>query len=318
MAIAATQVVLLTAVSLLLFTLLRVWEKRTAFTKPVTAVPFTPLTISNIFIKTAVMVLSWLLILVVMLPVITIIILSFVPSGSWMVDIYPKEFSWQNYLDIVTRTRKLAPFMNSVTMSVIASLIGLAVALPSSFILVKTTLRLRWLLETLTMIPWAIPASAVAINIINTFSQATIFTFNTILVGTTFLLPLAYCVRSLPVMVKITNISFQNLSDAVIEASRSLGATPLQTVRNIAIPILRPGIMAALLVTFIRSIGDYTVSVLLYNASNRPVSIAMVDAIFEYNIGLSMAYGTLLIVLTGSLSILIGRLLQSKALKRSS
>jgi iron(III) transport system permease protein len=58
---------------------------------------------------------------------------------------------------------------------------------------------------------------------------------------------------------------------------------------------------------FVRSIGEYTVSAFLYTASNKPVSIAMVNAIFEYDIGLAMAYGTLLIALTVCLSTVISK-----------
>jgi iron(III) transport system permease protein len=96
-----------------------------------------------------------------------------------------------------------------------------------------------------------------------------------------------------------------------VEASKSLGATTMQTFRRIAVPILFPGILAGFLFIFIRSIGEYNISVFLYNASNKPMSIAMVNGVFEYNLGLAMAYGTILIFLTFSLSLIITRFLSS-------
>jgi iron(III) transport system permease protein len=201
----------------------------------------------------------------------------------------------------------MQPFINSSIMAFAAAVLSLIVALPSSAIIVKERRRVKWLVEFLVMLPWAIPPSAIAINIINAFNRPSIFSLNTVLVGTSILLPLGYIVRSLPIMVKTLNVSLQSLNDMYLEASKSLGATPFQTYRKIATPILLPGIIAGFLLVFIRSIGEYTVSVFLYNASNKPMSIAMVNGVFEYNIGLAMAYGSLLVLLAFLLSLVIAK-----------
>lgn len=307
MDVAATQVVVLTCISLLLFCVFRQYEKRKQFTSSVKGLPINPVKIKSRAIRALMLSIAGIVVLIILLPVFTIIILSFVQSGTWMVSIYPREFSFENYLDIFTRSRKFAPFLNSVVMALLASLLGLIIAIPSSYLIVKTKLRVKWIIEMLVMLPWAMPASAIAINIINAYNTPNIFSFNSVLVGTFILLPLGYFVRSIPIMVTTTNISFQNLNDTYIEASKSLGASHIQTFRRIVIPIISPGLLAGFLLMFIRSIGEYTVSVFLYTASNKPVSIAMVNGIFEYNIGLAMAYGTLLILLTSVLSILISK-----------
>lgn len=64
------------------------------------------------------------------------------------------------------------------------------------------------------------------------------------------------------------------------------------------LPLIAPGIWAGLLLVFIRSLGEYTISAFLYTASNRPISIAMVNSIFEFDIGLAMAYGALVLAIT--------------------
>ena len=109
-------------------------------------------------------------------------------------------------------------------------------------------------------------------------------------------------------MVKTTSISFQNLNETYIEASKSLGASRLQTFTRIVQPMISPGLIAGFLLVFVRSVGEYTISVFLYTPTNKPVSIAVVNGIFEYNIGLAMAYGALLILITSALSLLISKL----------
>lgn len=82
----------------------------------------------------------------------------------------------------------------------------------------------------------------------------------------------------------------------------------MQTFQRITLSIISPGVLAGVLLVFVRSIGEYNLSAFLYTPTNRPISIAMVNAIFEYNIGLAMAYGTLLITLTAVLSLFISKL----------
>ncbi len=308
MSVAATQVTVLTGVSLMIFWVFRVYEARTRFTASVKAAPFTPVVFSNLLLKWGIIILTSLTALGILLPVAVIIVISFVPSSLWMVHYFPTEFTWQNYLDIFTGIRKIQPFFNSMGMSLAAAGFGLFIAVPSSFIIVKKKTRLKWLVEALVMMPWAIPCSAVAVNIINAFAEPSIFSFNAVLVGSAVLLPLGYLIRSLPIMVKLLNISFQNLNDHTIEASRSLGATGLHTFKKISIPLIRPGVIAGFLIVFIRSIGEYTISVFLYNASNKPMAIAMVNSVFEYNLGLAMAYGAILILLTFVLSFFISKI----------
>ncbi len=308
MDVAATQVIALTIICLFAFALFRWYEKKAMFESSVKGVAFQSVRIQNPLVKLLLLIFAWAIILMVLLPVIAIMFLSFVPSDTWMVNIYPDQFSWQNFIDIFTRSRKFSPFFNSIFMALIAAFSGVIIALPASFFIVKTNFRFKWFLEMMCMLPWAMPASAIAINLINGFNQKTFFSLNHILVGTSILLPVGYLVRSLPIMVKTFNLSLGNLNDTYIEASQSLGARPVQTLKRVVFPILSPGLLAGFLLVFIRSIGEYTVTVFLYTVSNKPVSIAMVNAIFEYNIGLAMAYGTLLIIISTVSSFAITRI----------
>ncbi len=307
MEVAATQVVILTGISLFLFSIFRVYEEKAVFTSSVKGVSIQAVTIKNPLIRFLLLSTAGILIVTILLPVFSILLMSFVRSETLMVNIFPQEFTCENYLEIFTRSRKFAPFLNSIIMALLASLLGLVVAIPSSYLIVKTKSKLKWFVEILVMLPWAMPASAIAINIINAYNTPNIFSLNSVLVGTFILLPLGYFVRSIPLMVKTTSISFQNLNETYIEASKSLGATRLQTFIKIVLPLISPGLIAGFLLVFVRSIGEYTISVFLYTPSNKPVSIAVVNGIFEYNIGLAMAYGTLLILITTVLSAMISK-----------
>lgn len=304
--VASAQVVVLSSISMAFFVFFRWYEKRTLFSYSVKGTPFQPVPVNNLFLKWSIYLFTIVLASLILLPFMTIILLSFVDSSSWMMSIYPEKFCFDNYIDIFTRSRPFRPIYNSIVMSLAAASFCLFIAVPSSYVIEKTRYKVGWFIDVLVMTPWAMPASAVAINIITAAASPSIFTFNEVLVGSYILLPLGYFVRSLPIVVKTTHVSFQELNDAYIEASRSLGASNAATFRKIALPILSPGLLAGFVLAFVRSIGEYNISAFLYTASNKPISIAMVNAVFDYNIGLAMAYGALLILLTVLLSILIG------------
>ncbi len=58
-------------------------------------------------------------------------------------------------------------------------------------------------------------------------------------------------------------------------------------------PQVIPFAVTGSIVAYVRTFGEYTVSAFLYGVHNKPVSIAMVNALQEYDLGLSMAYGAL-------------------------
>lgn len=302
MSVAAMQVVLLSIVSLSFLWVLKQYEKRIQYQSSVRGALFKPLKLKKASHKWLQYIILCVLCLLILLPVVMILVGSFISPGSWMVEIFPSKFSWDNYVKIFMKSRAFAPFKNSIIMALIASLMTLLIGLPSSAIIEKSNYRSKGLIEFLVMLPWTMPSSAIAINTINAYNKASVFSFNQIWVGSYMLLPIAYFISALPIMVRTLNVAMNGLNDTYIEASRSLGAKKLWTFRHVIVPIISPGIIAGFLLVFIRSIGEYTMSAFLYTVSNKPISIAMVNSIFEYDIGLAMTYGALLVIVSTLLS----------------
>lgn len=299
---ASVQVVLLSLVSIIFLLTLRYYERKSSFQTSVKGVKINPKKIENKVLRVVYMIILLSVTIFILLPIITIIILSFVKPGTWMVEIFPREFSLDNYIKIFTKSRAMAPFKNSFNMSVLAVIFSAVVAVPCSFLIVRGKGKIKSLVEILAMLPWVIPTSAMAINMINFFNKGNIFSFNKVLVGSYIILPLGYAITILPLILRSTNISLYSLNENYEEASRSLGASYMTTFRKITIPLIMPGICYGIGLGFIKSIGEYNLSTYLYSVKNKPISIAMVNGVFEYDLGLAMAYGVLVILMIGVLS----------------
>lgn len=296
--IASMQVVILLIMGLSMLLLIRYFEKKSSISTSLKATEFQPIIIKSRLTKIVLNAIIIITVALVALPIISIFILSFADSASWMVNIFPTEFSFVNYIKLASKKRVIQPFKNSLIMSLIAVSIGILLSVIISLLVSKKKSRINSLLEFISMLPWAMPASTIAINLINSFNKKSIFAMNNVLIGRFWILPIAYIITIIPLMIRTNLIALNKLNSEITDASKSLGARLITTLCRVTLPMIKPAVVSGACLAFIRTLGEYTVSALLYGVSNKPISIAMVNAMQEFDIGLSMAYGVIVIVIS--------------------
>lgn len=99
-----------------------------------------------------------------------------------------------------TDERTWRPIWNSIQMGVIATLGNIIFGVAAAYAMVRLNFKGKTLLDILIMVPWALPGTVVAVNLIAAFSTESIFSFNQVLIGTYWILPLAYFIRHLPLV----------------------------------------------------------------------------------------------------------------------
>lgn len=297
MAMASVQVVVLFVISVAVMVLIQYYSKRFEVHSTDRSTTVKPLDGKNRLLAVVSRCVIFVQILLILLPIGAIVYLSFTSTSSIMQDIFPHDFTLKNYLTIFEKPRVLKPLLNSLKMSAMAVAAGLVITVPSSYMIVKFKGKFHGFLKLLLMLPWTMPASVVAINLINAFSQKSIFAFGESLIGGFYIVPIAYTITALPLLLSSNEVAIQGLNKNLEEASKSLGANGFHTFKNVIIPNIAPGIMAGGVLVFIKTIGEYTMSALLYGVYNRPISISMVTNMQEYNVGISLAYGVIVIVI---------------------
>ena len=298
---AAVQGLMLSVISIVFLGLMRWVESKRDYALAKPGATLTPKVVTGFWPKVALYSTVVTIVALLALPMLTIVLLSFVKQGTWIVSIFPTEFGFDNYLRFFERRRTYQPFVNSLTMAGMAACMAVMVGAFASYVIVKTRLKIRWLVEVAVLLPWALPSSTVAINMIAAFNEPTPFTGSIILVGTYYILPLTYFTGILVLVVRSTNAALTQLHDSLEEASRSLVAAWSMTFRRITLPLVAPGLLAGGLLGFVLSIDEYTASALMYTIHNQPISVAMTNAMYDFNIGLSMTYGVLQILMTFTL-----------------
>ena len=297
MQMASVQVVLLMGISVITMLLYNFYSKQNIVAKNTRNITMKKVVIKNKSLSLAMNLCAYLIILFIITPILGIVVLSFADSSSWMMKIFPDEFTLENYKRIFLQKRILSPVKNSIQMSLIAAGGASLIAILSSYLFIKDKGFLSKVLNFLIITPMAIPASTLGVNLITAFNKKHILLFNNSLVGTYSILPIAYVIATITLVSRSTYTAFTNYNPEYDFASRNLGASNTQTFRWIFIPIVSSGIISGFSLAFMRSLGEYTISALLYGVHNKPLSIAMVNALHDFDIGISMAYGGIIILL---------------------
>lgn len=231
-------------------------------------------------------------------PIVIIIVLSFAKEGSWTWQIVPAVYTLENYVKLMSEPQVFDPILNSLVMSCMTVVAAVLVGVSAAYLITKGKLgRSRFAVDILATLPYAIPGTVIAISLILAFNKPTWFSAQTILVGTFWILPIAYFVRMFPLVVRSTSASLEQLDDSQLEAGQTFGAGAWRRFRTIVLPIILPGIISGALLVMITALGEFVSSILLYSYSNRPISVEILAQMRTYNFGAAAAYSVLLLVL---------------------
>ncbi|MED3787070.1 iron ABC transporter permease [Peribacillus frigoritolerans] len=297
MEIAATQSVILSIVSISFLLFMRWYQNRKDYRMASKGIGAHRSEVKNPVMKWVMVVTGVIGVIILLLPHFTILLLSLVPDGTWTFQTYPTVFNMENYRLLFEDPNIFKPLRNSLLMAFIATLANLVFGVIASYVLVKRKFVGKSFVDILVMIPWALPATVIGMNLIFAFNEPSVFSFGQILVGTFWILPLAYFIRHIPLVVRSTNAVLEQLDDSIEEAARNLGAKWFYTFRRVIFPIIMPGVLSGTLLAFIESVGEFPTSVLLYTISNRPISIEIMNQLRMFNMGQAAAYGMIQITL---------------------
>lgn len=234
---------------------------------------------------------------IIILPILSLLIISLVPQNEIMETGMFSHFSLDNYGNIFSDTDLFNPFSNSISAALLAVIItifaGIAVA--------HTTRRRKNIfnsfLDTSALIPYGIPGTVLAVCMILSFNGPNVFSLYTILVGTFWILPIVYGVRNLPIAVQAVRTGLHSIDRSAEEASTTMGAAYFQTWRFITLPLLLPSILDATMLVFINAFGEFVATVLLYTYSSKTIPIEVYAQVREYNNGAAAADGVLIFII---------------------
>ncbi|HEX5437062.1 MAG TPA: iron ABC transporter permease [Gemmatimonadaceae bacterium] len=242
-------------------------------------------------------VLAALLVVLLVLPHAMVILVSFAKDGTWTTQILPPQYTLENFRRLATQSELWVPIRNSVGMTVLATAADIVVCFFAAYLIVLRRFTGRRLLRMLVALPWAIPGTAIALGLAATFDRNALFAARVLLVGTFWILPLAYFIRGIPLVATATEGSLAQIDPSLEDAARGLGSSWWLTMRRVILPAARPGLVAGAMLAAVTAVGEFVASIVLYTHANRPISMAILAQLRDFAFGTAAAYSVLLIVL---------------------
>jgi iron(III) transport system permease protein len=127
------------------------------------------------------------------------------------------------------------------------------------------------MLQFLGVLPFSLPGTVIALGCILTWSGR----FGVNLYNSAWIIFVAYIARYMAFSIKSNSAALEQVSDSLEEASRACGATHFQTLKNIVLPLVRPGMISAFFLIFLPALRELTTSVLLYGPKSRTLGVAI-------------------------------------------
>ena len=222
------------------------------------------------------------------------------PVGTWTTEPLPPAYTLRNYLTLFQDPVRARPLANSLWLATTATVAAVAVALAGAMWSARRRVPGARAIETLLALPWAVPGTVFAIALATAFSVRSPWTGRVILVGTIWILPLAYLVRNLPITSRALIAGVRALDPSLDEAAATLGAGRARTLRRITLPLLRPALLAGASLAFVTALGDFVTSIMLYTYDTRPISLEILSSLRQADVGVAAAYGVVLMLVSAA------------------
>jgi len=198
-------------------------------------------------------------------------------SGDWYGTILPESMTIAHYNEGLGHPLVVPSIKNSLIYAAGSTLLDIILGTAIAWVVVRSTIRGRVLLDAVMMLPLAVPGLVLAFGYIAVTQKGEPLHW---LVGDAndpiLLLIAAYAVRRLPYVVRAAVAGLQQSNIALEEAARSLGATPLRTLKRIGIPLIGANLLAGGILAFAFAMLEVSDSLILaQQAEHYPVTKAI-------------------------------------------
>jgi len=213
---------------------------------------------------------------VAVLPHIGVILVAF--STDWYDRILPTGWTLAHFDSALGHNLTLPSIQNSLKYASLATLIDVVLGIAIAYVVVRTKLPGRQILDAMSMLPLAVPGLVLAFGYLAMTQEGKLFGFMDPKVDPLLILVIAYSVRRLPYVVRSAAAGFQQTSETLEEAALNLGCPQLRTLRKITIPLIAANLTAGAMLAFSFAMLEVSDSLILaQKQENFPITKAIYE-----------------------------------------
>ena len=213
---------------------------------------------------------------IAILPHLGVVLVAF--SRDWYRTVLPSDFTLENFQIALGHDLTVPAIANSLKFASVSTIIDIFLGIAIAYVVVRSKIRGRQVLDFLAMLPLAVPGLVLAFGYLAMSQEGRFFSFINPVENPTVLLIIAYSVRRLPYVVRSAVAGFQQTSETLEEAAQNLGAPPLRATIKVTLPLIAANLIAGGLLAFAFAMLEVSDSLIL---AQKQVYYPITKAILE-------------------------------------
>lgn len=198
---------------------------------------------------------------IAVLPHLGVVLVAF--STDWYSSVLPNGYTLDNFRYALGNDLTVPAIANSLKFASISTIIDVFLGIAIAYVVVRSKIPGRQVLDFLAMLPLAVPGLVLAFGYLAMSQEGKFFAFLNPVENPTILLIIAYSVRRLPYVVRSAVAGFQQTSETLEEAAQNLGCPPLKATIKITLPLIAANLIAGGLLAFAFAMLEVSDSLIL-------------------------------------------------------
>jgi iron(III) transport system permease protein len=238
----------------------------------------------------------------VFLPYFALLNAAFSPNATTLVT--PSTATLHNIVFVFTElsSTQLA-LKNTVILGASTATIGTILALVIAYVTTRRVIASHRLLGFLATAPVAVPGIVLGVGLFLSYTRPPF-----VLYGTLWILLLAFLTINLPSAYQQLQAAFATIHPELEDASRILGATRLQALRQITAPLLRTGVIATWCFIFIGVMRELSAAIVLFTSQTKVLSVLIYDLNESGDLAAISVLGIAMLVITFAVVLAVNRI----------
>lgn len=227
--------------------------------------------------------------------VLVVVVYGYIVVGA-LTEVWNVQFGFTlDHVRFVIGGAGREALFDTVRLALLATPISGVIGLVIAYLIARRQNPTQRLLDFASVLGIAMPGTMIGLGLLMVYNRPH-FGLIPELNGTATIVVVAFAVRSVPGVVRVTISALSQLSDNLEEASMSLGARPTQTFYRVVLPLIRPAVLASLIWSFARSMTTLAPIVFLVSPEWRIMTAQILSEAEQGRSGVAAAYSLVVVV----------------------
>ncbi len=257
--------------------------------------------------------LGWMKLPAVVLCFALLMLPVFLPYGALLNAAFSKTASRLVTFDTLTlqnfhftffelsQTRRV--LQNTFLLAALTATAGTILALVIAYLVARKAVPGYRFLAALATAPIAVPGIVLGVGLFLSYTRPPL-----VLYGTLWILLIAYVTVELPAAYQQLSSAFHSVHPELEEASRILGASRLQALRQITAPLLRTGVIATWCFIFVAVVRELSAAIILFTSDTKVMSVLIFDLKESGDLGAIAVLGLVMLLMSAAVIIMANRI----------